>query len=223
MNEVHLVEPKKRNPVRMALVGVILVGVAAVLYVIATASFKPSGLGGLLEFKKGAQAKLETSTDLTRFKTGTLAKLDVPAAPRPAPDTVFTTLDGKPTTLADFKGRVVVMNLWATWCAPCKAEMPTLAKLQATYATQPVTVLPISVDRDGDLNLVNEEMAANPPLKTWRDPGYKVSFALSPRAQGYPTTVIYDRQGRERARMAGPADWSSPEAKGIVEKLLAEK
>lgn len=197
---------KKRNPVRMALGGVILVGVAAVLYVIASASFKPSG-----------------PADLTEFKKGTLEKLDVPAAPRAAPDTVFTSLDGKPATLADFKGRVVVMNLWATWCAPCKAEMPTLAKLQAAYATQPVTVLPITVDRDSDLNLVNEEMAANPPLKTYRDPGYKVSFALQPRAQGYPTTVIYDRQGRERARMSGPADWSGPEARGIVEKLLAEK
>ncbi|RRN62697.1 TlpA disulfide reductase family protein [Caulobacter sp. 602-1] len=197
---------KKRNPIRLALGGVVLVGVAAVLYVIASASFKPHGPADLKEFKKG-----------------TLEKLDVPATPRPAPDTVFTSLDGKPATLADFKGRVVVMNLWATWCAPCKAEMPTLAKLQAVYATQPVTVLPISVDRDSDLNLVNEEMAANPPLKTYRDPSYKLSFALEPKAAGYPTTIIYDRQGRERARMAGPADWSSPEARGIVEKLLAEK
>ncbi|MET3666360.1 TlpA disulfide reductase family protein [Caulobacter sp. 1776] len=210
MNEVHLVEDgkaaPKRNPLVWAISGVALVGVAAVLYVIASASFKPHGPADLREFKKG-----------------TLEKLDVPAVPRAAPDTVFTSLDGKPATLADFKGRVVVMNLWATWCAPCKAEMPTLAKLQAAYATQPVTVLPITVDRDSDLNLVNEEMAANPPLKAYRDPGYKVSFALEPRAAGYPTTVIYDRQGRERARMSGPADWSGPEARGIVEKLLAEK
>lgn len=196
----------KRNPLRLALAGVILVGVAAVLYVIVTASFKPHGPADLREFKKG-----------------TLEKLDVPANPRPAPDTVFTSLDGKPATLADFKGRVVVMNLWATWCAPCKAEMPTLAKLQAAYATQPVTVLPISVDRDGDLNLVQAEMAANPPLKTYRDPSYKLSFALEPKAGGFPTTVIYDRQGRERARMTGPADWSAPEVRGLVEKLLAEK
>lgn len=207
MNEVQSGQSgAKRNPIRLALGGVILVGVAAVLYVIATASFKPQG-----------------PADLTEFKRGSLAKLDVPQTPRAAPDTVFTSLDGKPATLADFKGRVVVMNLWATWCAPCRAEMPTLAKLQAVYATQPVTVLPISVDRDGDLNLVNEEMAANPPLKTWRDPSYKLSFALDPKAGGFPTTVIYDRQGRERARMTGPADWSSPEARGLVEKLLAEK
>lgn len=207
MNEVQSgTGAPKRNPLKWAISGVALVGAAAVLYVIASASFKPHGPADLREFKKG-----------------TLEKLEVPAAPRAAPDTVFTSLDGKPTTLADFKGRVVVMNLWATWCAPCKAEMPTLARLQAAYATQPVTVLPISVDRDSDLNLINEEMAANPPLKTYRDPGYKLSFAMEPRAAGYPTTVIYDRQGRERARMAGPADWSGPEARGIVEKLLAEK
>lgn len=199
-------EAKKRSPMRIALAGVILVGVAAVLYVIVSASFKPSGPADLTEFKKGA-----------------LEKLDVPATPRLAPATVFTSIDGKPTTLADFKGRVVVMNLWATWCAPCKAEMPTLAKLQAAYATQPLTVLPISVDRDSDLNLVKEEMAANPPLVSYRDPSYKLSFDLQPRAQGYPTTVIYDRQGRERARLAGPADWSAPEMRGLVEKLLAEK
>ncbi len=207
MNEVQSGQGgRKRHPIKLALGGVILVGVAAVLYVIVAASFKPQG-----------------PVDLTEFKRGTLAKMDVPASPRPAPDTVFTSLDGKPATLADFKGRVVVMNLWATWCAPCRAEMPTLAKLQAVYATQPVTVLPITVDRDGDLNLVNEEMAANPPLKTYRDPSYKLSFALEPKAGGFPTTVIYDRQGRERARMTGPADWSSPEARGLVEKLLAEK
>ncbi len=210
MNEVQSGQNEpgavKRNPLRLALAGVILVGVAAVLYVIATASFKPQGPADLREFKKG-----------------TLEKLDVPASPRAAPATVFTSLDGKPATLADFKGRVVVMNLWATWCAPCKAEMPTLAKLQAAYATQPVTVLPISVDRDSDLNLVQAEMAANPPLTTYRDPSYKLSFALAPKAGGFPTTVIYDRQGRERARMTGPADWAAPEVRGLVERLLAEK
>ncbi len=195
----------KRSPLQWAVLGVVVLGVAAVLYVIVAASFKPHG-----------------PADLTEFKKGTLVKLDVPATPRPAPETPITGLDGKTATLADFKGRVVVMNLWATWCAPCKAEMPTLAKLQAAYATQPVTVLPISVDRDGDLNLVNEEMAANPPLKTYRDPSYRMSFALEPKAGGFPTTVIYDKQGRERARMTGPADWSSPEAKGLIEKLLAE-
>jgi thiol-disulfide isomerase/thioredoxin len=196
---------RKLGPLKWVIGAVLLIGVAAVLYVIASASFKPAG-----------------ALDLNEFKKASLVKLDVPAQPRAAPATVFTDGAGKPHTLADFKGQVVVMNLWATWCAPCKAEMPTLAKLQAAYATQPLKVLPISVDRDSDLNLVQAEMAANPPLQVWRDPGYKLSFQLDPRAAGYPTTVVYDKQGRERARMAGPAEWDSPEARALVEALLRE-
>jgi len=195
----------KRNVLKWAIGAVMLVGVAAVLYVIAAASFKSSG-----------------PADLNQFKRASLAKLEVPAEPRAAPGTTFFDEAGKPLTLADFKGQVVVMNLWATWCAPCKKEMPTLAKLAAVYAVQPLKVLPVSVDRDSDLNLAQAEMAANAPLKLYRDPSYKISFELEPRAQGYPTTVVYDKQGRERARLAGEADWSSPEARALVETLLAE-
>lgn len=182
-----------------------LIGVAAVLYVIVTASFKP-----------------KTATDLTEFRRGSLAALDVPAQPRPAPTQGFTDADGKPVTLADFKGQVVVVNLWASWCAPCKTEMPTLARLQAAYQTQPVKVLAVSVDRDSDLNLARAEIAANPPLALYRDPGYRLAFALEPRAQGFPTTILYDRAGRERARLAGDADWTSPEARGLIEALIKE-
>ena len=196
---------EKRGPLKWLIGAAMLVGVAAVLYVIAAASFKPSG-----------------PTDLNEFKRASLAKLDVPATPRAAPGTTFFDEAGKPVTLADFKGQVVVMNLWATWCAPCKTEMPTLAKLAAVYATQPFKVLPVSVDRDSDLNLAQAEMAANAPLKLYRDPSYKMSFEMEPRAAGYPTTVVYDKQGRERARLSGDADWASPEARGLVEKLLAE-
>jgi len=196
---------RKLGPLKWVIAAALVIGVAAVLYVIASASFKPA-----------------SAADLKDFKKASLEKLEVPAEPRAAPATVFTDMDGKPHTLADFKGQVVVMNLWATWCAPCKREMPTLAKLQALYATQPVKVLPISVDKDVDLNLIQAEMAANPPLRSYRDPGYQMSFALEPRAQGYPTTVIYDKQGRERARLAGDADWSSKEARGLIEALLSE-
>lgn len=208
MNEVQSSGDAKQKPglLKWAIGAVMLIGVAAVLYVMVSASFKPAGVADLKEFKKGS-----------------LAKLEVPAEPRGQPTTVFTDGAGKKLTLADFKGQVVVMNLWATWCAPCKVEMPTLAKLQAVYATQPLKVLAISVDRDSDLNLVQAQMTANAPLQVYRDPGYLLSFALEPRSEGFPTTVVYDRQGRERARLSGEADWSSPEARGLIEALLAEK
>jgi thiol-disulfide isomerase/thioredoxin len=197
---------RKRGPLKWVIGAVLLIGVAAVLYVIASASFKPAGVADLNEFKKAS-----------------LAKLDVPAQPRAAPATVFTDGAGKPHTLADFKGQVVVMNLWATWCAPCKKEMPTLAKLQAAYATQPLKVLPISVDKDVDLNLVQARWPPTRRCRVYRDPGYKLSFEPgAPRRGLSRPPSIYDKQGRERARLSGDADWSRPEARALVEALLRE-
>lgn len=200
------VQPAKPSPILKWAIGCFaLIGVAAVLYVIASASFKP-----------------KEATDLRDLKKGGLAKLEVPAVPRGAPAQSFLDPSGKSVTVADFKGQVVVLNLWASWCAPCKVEMPTLAKLQAAYQTQPVKVLAVSVDRETDLNIAKSDLAKNPPLQLYRDPGYKLSFALEPRAAGFPTTIVYDRKGRERARVSGEADWNSKEARELVERLLKE-
>jgi thiol-disulfide isomerase/thioredoxin len=201
------VQPGKKRPdlLQWAMLVAALVGAAVVLYVIGAASFKPKQEASLADLKRGALEKLVVTSPAT-----------------PAPDIPFTDAAGKAVRLSDFKGEVVVMNLWASWCAPCKQEMPTLARLQAAYAVQPVKVVAISVDKDVDLNLAQADIAANPPLKLYRDPGYKVAFGMQPRAQGFPTTVIYDRKGRERARLSGAADWASPEARELVERLIRE-
>jgi len=201
------VQPAKERPglLKWALIVAVLIGAAAVLYVIGAASFKP-----------------KQAADLSEFRRASLQKLVIPPAPAPAPEVAFIGPDGDRVRIADFRGQVVVMNLWATWCPPCKEEMPTLAKLQAVYATQPVRVLAVSVDRDKDLDEARAELAANAPLTLYRDPGYKLAFGLEPRARGFPTTVIYDRKGRERARLSGAANWASPEARGLIERLLAE-
>lgn len=205
MGEVQAGERRRPDLLKWAMVVAALIGAAAVLYVIGSASFKP-----------------KQAADLSDLKRGAMEKLVFPKAPTPAPDIPFTDETGKTVRLSDFKGQVVVMNLWASWCAPCKTEMPTLARLQAAYAVQPVKVVAITVDRDSDMDDALADLAANPPLKLYRDPGYKVAFALQPRAQGFPTTVIYDRQGIERARLSGGADWASPEARALVERLLRE-
>jgi len=201
------VQPAKPGPdlLKWAIRGFALIGAAAVLYVIASASFKP-----------------RETADLRGLATGDLAKLEVPAAPRAAPAVGFKDADGKPLTIADFKGKVVVLNLWATWCGPCKIEMPTLAALQAAYQTQPLAVVAVSVDKDVDLNLAQAFIARNPPLKLYRDPGYELAFGLEPKVAGFPTTIVYDKQGRERARLAGDADWNGKEARQLVERLLKE-
>jgi len=199
------VQAAKRRPdlVRWALGVAVLVGAAAVLYVIGSASFKP-----------------KTPLDLSDLRTGGLQKLTVMASPAPAPNVAFTDAGGKSLTLADFRGQVVLLNVWASWCAPCKEEMPTLAKLQGAYAAQPVKIVTLSVDKDDDLPKARAMIEANPPLSLYRDPAYRMAFSLQPALKGFPTTIVFDRKGREVARLEGAADWSSPQARALVERLL---
>lgn len=188
-----------------ALWGAALIGVAAVVYIIVQSSIKPqAGDSGLKSVMRGE-----------------MAKLVLPAEPLPAPPNAFNDADGKPVRLADFKGKVVVLNLWATWCAPCVTEMPTLAKLQAEYAGKPVEVVAVSVDTANDLDKAKQFIAKHAPLKFYNEPQMKLPFALKPPAVGMPTTVIYGADGIERGRLSGGADWSGPDAKALIDKVLA--
>ena len=203
MAEVQASKPKQGF--KLLLTGVAAVGLAAVLYVIVSAVSKPSG-----------------PVDLTKYATGSLSKLVVAETPVAPPPLNFTGPEGQTMTFADFKGQVLVLNLWASWCGPCKTEMPTLAKLQAVYAAQPVSVVPVTVDKDSDINVAKADLAKNAPLKLYRDPAYALPVGLVPRVEGFPTTLVIDKQGRERARLSGDADWASPEARALVEQLLRE-
>jgi thiol-disulfide isomerase/thioredoxin len=185
------------------LIGLAVVVVAAVLYVIVAPRFKPAG------------------GDLKGLATGAMAKLQVPAAPRGEPDAPFLGPNGETMHLADLKGQTLVVNFWATWCAPCVQEMPTLAKLQAAYAGQPVKVLAISLDRAEDKAFAQRFMLKHGPLQFYQDPKYALPFSLDPRPEGVPVTVIIDRNGHERARLEGGADWSSPEAKAVLDSVVS--
>ena len=151
-----------------------------------------------------------------------MAKLEVPKTPGSEPDIGFTGPDGKTMKLADLKGQVVVVNFWATWCGPCKEEMPSLAALQKDYADKAFKVVPISVDRVEDAPAARGFLKSHGGLGFYNDAGYKVVFGLMPRPDGIPTTVIYDKQGRERARLSGGADWSTAQARKVMDTVLAE-
>lgn len=130
--------------------------------------------------------------------------------------------DGRNLTLADFEGRVVLLNIWATWCPPCREEMPTLDALQARLGGSDFHVLPLSIDRTG----------LEPVRRFYRETGIRnldLYIAEDTRAMlalavvGLPTTILIDRIGRERGRLAGPAEWNSPEAVAQISALIDER
>jgi thiol-disulfide isomerase/thioredoxin len=139
--------------------------------------------------------------------------------PQPVPDAAFLSADGTPHRLADFKGRGMVINLWATWCAPCVAEMPSLEVLSKALAPLDIAVLPLSSDRGG-ANTVQAWFDAHnvTGLPVLLDP--KGALARAVNARGIPTTLIVNKSGQIVARLEGAADWGSPEAQALVRKLV---
>jgi len=200
----------KRSLLSWSLWGAALVGVAGVVYIIAQASSTPAPVVHT-EVKDGA-ASASTESFTEKFEPA-----ETPGAP---PDHVIFDQAGKPMKIADLKGKVVVMNILATWCGPCKVEMPTLAKLQAAYAGKPVEVIAVSIDSLDDAAKARLFIAANDPLKFYHDREMKLAFKLSPPAPGMPTTVIYGKDGLEVGRLPGEADWSGAEARAVIDKAL---
>ncbi|GGL54024.1 TlpA disulfide reductase family protein [Wenxinia marina] len=151
---------------------------------------------------------------------GDMRKLTVHDAPMETSDTPFTLQDGGEATLADFAGTPVVLNLWATWCAPCREEMPTLEAL-AEEAGDDLTVLTVATGRnspEGMAAFFDEIGVENLPLHT--DP--RQAFARDLGVLGLPVTILIDAEGHEVARLQGEADWSAPEAAAVIAALTAD-
>ena len=142
-----------------------------------------------------------------------------PTGPKPVPALTFFDADGEEVRLADFQGEVVVLNLWATWCAPCRREMPSLDRLQAAHGGDGLEVIALSLDR-GDVAKIREffEELGISSLAIYQDPKARAGRELG--APGLPTTIVIDRTGQEVGRLLGPAEWDSPEALAVIEALL---
>jgi len=136
-------------------------------------------------------------------------------AGRPAPDFSFT-LDGQPARLSSLRGKVVVLNFWATWCPPCRDELPSLDQLQAKLVPMGGTVLGVSVDEDG---AAYRRFLAQYPVTfpTYRDPSKSIPASYG--TYQYPETYIIDRQGRLARKIIGAQDWSSPDILAYLQNL----
>lgn len=137
--------------------------------------------------------------------------------PTPLPEVRFQDGAGNVLSLADFRGKFIVLNVWATWCAPCREEMPALDRLQQALGGPGFEVVALSIDQQGPqaVRKFFDEVGVK-SLKLYIDPSAQAAFKLA--AVGLPTTFIIDPQGREIGRHVGPAKWDAPE---VVEGLRA--
>ena len=140
-------------------------------------------------------------------------------APRPLPEIRFENGNGEALTLADLMGKTVLLNIWATWCVPCREEMPTLDALEAELGGAAFEVVPLSVDRAGP-EVVRKFYAeiGIEHLGLYIDASMRTSFDL--QAPGLPTTLLIDSEGRELGRLVGPAEWDTPEMIAFLKNHL---
>jgi thiol-disulfide isomerase/thioredoxin len=189
-----------------------------------------AGVAGIYLFN-GEPRKQEVTTPVVAapvaggfskaLATGPMAGVIIHAARKDISPFTFANDKGETVDLSKWKGRVVLLNLWATWCAPCRKEMPDLAKLQTALGSKDFEVVALSVDRkglDASKAFLAEISASN--LAAYVEPEAKSLAAL--QALGLPATVLIDRAGKEAGRILGPAEWASPEAQAMVKALLAE-
>jgi thiol-disulfide isomerase/thioredoxin len=153
------------------------------------------------------------------MREGDMKKLSFHGEPQPAGSADFTTFDGEPTSLEQYHGKWVLLNFWATWCAPCRKEMPMLSDLQTEFGGEGFDVVTVATGRNPPPAMQSffEEIGVD-NLPLYRDP--KSGLAREMGVLGLPITVILNPEGQEVARMRGDADWASDNAKDILRTIL---
>lgn len=161
-----------------------------------------------------------TDHPFEKFAKGPLEKLDFAYAGEVPESSVFQGPAGEDLTLADLKGQVVLVNFWATWCAPCEREMPSLGALQAALGGTNFKVIAVSVDNDEDIAFAKGQLSkwTGAALDFYHTPEFALTYDVGVR--GFPTSIIYGANGAEIARLPGELDWSSVEAVGFIRAIL---
>ena len=164
----------------------------------------------------GANAVLADAASLNALREGDMKKLNFHETPKEVAAVEFVLADSAGTaTLADYQGKYVLLNFWATWCAPCRKEMPYFDKLQAEMGSDGFEVLALSLDRASVAKIETFYQSINVEnLTIYREPSLRIGTEAG--VLGMPITLVLDRQGREIARLQGEAKWDGPEAISLL-------
>lgn len=196
---------------------------AAVAGIGALYGIRGSARNGEMAQGGACAASATTAARMAPLVKGEVAALQVQHGPKPAVDVSFSSPEGQTLKLSSFRGKAVLLNLWATWCAPCKAEMPALDRLQQEMGGKDFEVVAVNIDtqrlerpkaflKDAGVNTLayysDKEAAIFTDLKR------------AGKAFGMPTTLLIDANGCELATMAGPADWAGADAKAVIGAML---
>lgn len=205
---------------RRSIIALVLVAVAGIAIV--------GGIYGYLDSARNSADPACASTVALTRRVAPLAKGEVAAvvvadAPRQLPTITFSDAAGQSKSLADWRGKTVLLNLWATWCVPCRREMPALDALQRELGGKNFQVVAVNIDtRDPAKPKAWLAETGVKNLAYYADPSAKVFQQLKAigKAFGMPTTLLVDTNGCEIASLAGPAEWASPDALALVKAAL---
>lgn len=192
-----------RNVTRILIAGMLLALAGTIVYVLGSASTGPADR---LAFERYAQGPLEG--------------LDFAYAGEQIEGAEFLAPDGSITSMPELRGKVLLVNLWATWCGPCEREMPTLGALQSARGGKDFDIIAISVDAEEDREYARSELGrwTGGRLKLYHAPDFKITYDIG--ARGFPTSILYNTSGEEIARYSGELDWASFEAVAFIDAVI---
>ncbi len=213
MTEQPAASPQ-RNRGALAFVALLLIAGVGFLYV-------KAGRGGKKEHSAACDASKPLARSLASLAKGEIAALAIAKEPEPIQALAFNGPDGAPTSLEAFKGKTVLLNVWATWCVPCRGEMPALDRLQKAAGSDKFEVVAINVDTtrlERPKAFLDEIGVRN--LKFYADPKADIFFRLKQGGElmGLPTTYLVDSAGCALGQLSGPAAWDSDEALALIRR-----
>jgi len=202
--------------------------------IVAAGAFALLVLGGAAAFYavrggpagSACSAAARTAETLRPLARGEVAAVEVAKRPAPVPDLAFNGPDGKPTTLSAFRGRTVLVNLWATWCLPCLTEMPALDALQGALGGADFEVVAINIDTRhldkprrwlADKTIARLAYYADPQAKVFQD------LRAAKKVEGMPVSMLVDPAGCELALLQGPAEWAGSDARALLAAAMGRR